>query len=149
MGLNDWHIVKLAPGKENNSEELKEAHRLVVKSWTKNAEKRIQGGKNGAFQTEDPEADGFYLVQWLGQPYQLEESCVLPEYAPPIFVPKGETVCDARYWIKVPRTPQWYTLSLDKTKVHLCQVLASDVRLVEESNAERILLPKTCNRSQA
>ena len=51
--------------------------------------------------------------------------------------------------MKVPRAPQWYTLSDDKTKVRLCQVLASNVRLVEESAAEEITLPKTCNRSQA
>jgi septum formation inhibitor-activating ATPase MinD len=38
---------------------------------------------------------------------------------------------------------------LDKTKVCLCQVLASDVRLVEESDAEGIKLTKICNRSQA
>ena len=58
-------------------------------------------------------------------------------------------MCDARYWMKVPRAPQWYTLSDDKTKVRLCQVLASNVRLVEESGAEGIaLVPKTCNRSQ-
>jgi hypothetical protein len=148
-GLNDWHIVELREGKDNESEDLEEAQRLVVKSWADMAEERIKEGENGAFQTEDPEADGYYLVQWLGKPYQLAESCVLSEYAPPIFVPKGETVCDARYWIKVPRAPQWYTLSSDTTKVRLCQVLASDVRLVEESAVEEILLPKTCNRSQA
>lgn len=148
-GLNDWHIVELAPGKDNDSEEVEEANRLVVKSWADRAEETIKEGENGAFQTEDPNADGYYLVQWLGQPYQLQESCVLSEYVPPIFVPKGETVCDARYWMKVPRAPQWYTLSDDKTKVRLCQVLASNVRLVEESGAEGIALPKTCNRSQA
>jgi hypothetical protein len=148
-GLNGWHIVELAPRKDNDSQEVEEANRLVVKSWADRAEETIKEGENRAFQTEDPNANGYYLVQWLGQPYQLEESCVLPEYAPPIFVPKGETVCDARYWMKVRRAPKWYTLSVDKTKVRLCQRLSSNVRLVEESEAEGFMLPKTCNRSQA
>jgi hypothetical protein len=53
-GLNDWHIVELAPGKDNDSEEVEEANRLVVKSWADRAEETIKEGENGAFQNRRP-----------------------------------------------------------------------------------------------
>ena len=34
------------------------------------------------------------------------------------------------------------------TKVRLCQVLASDVSLVEESAADSIVLPNACNKTE-
>ena len=82
-------------------------------------------------------------------PYPLEESCLLTEYEPLIFVPKGELICNAAYFNKVPRAPPWYTLSSNTTKVCLCQVLAADVTLVEESTANAIILPNTCNQREA
>jgi hypothetical protein len=88
-------------------------------------------------------------VKWLGPPYPLEESCLLTEYEPPIFVPEGELVCDAAYFNKVPKAPQWYTILSNTTKVRLCQVLAADVTLEEESTANAITLPNTCNRREA
>jgi hypothetical protein len=147
--LNDWHLVELVPGKDNDTDDVEEVHKLVVKSWAEVAEVEIKEGQCGAFSTEDPDADGYYLVKWLGAPYPLEESCLLTEYEPPIFVPEGELVCDAAYFNKVPRAPQWYTLSSNTTKVRLCQVLVADVNLVEESTANAITLPNTCNRREA
>ena len=65
------------PGKDNDTEDVEEVHKLAVKSWAEIVEAEIKEGQYGAFSTEDPDADGYYLVKWLGPPYPLEESWLL------------------------------------------------------------------------
>ena len=38
----------------------------------------------GAFATEDPHADGYYLVKWVDEPRTLNEDLVLNEFDRPI-----------------------------------------------------------------
>jgi hypothetical protein len=73
----------------------------------------------------------------------------MTEYEPPIVVPKGELICNAAYFNKVSRAPQRYNLLSNTTKVCLSQVLAAGISLVEELAVEGIVLPNTCNWSQA
>jgi hypothetical protein len=68
---------------------------------------RIEVDGYGAFMTDDPSADGYYVVQWAMPPYMLQENCKLEEYTAPIIIEKDELVCEARYWSKVPRARLW------------------------------------------
>ena len=67
----------------------------------------------GTFFTEEDETDGYYLVQWLGIPYTLQENYVNNDSFPPIVMHAGQMVCKAEYFNHVPmgRVKNWYTPS--------------------------------------
>lgn len=107
----------------------------------------IQQSNYGTFATQDPEADGYYVVQWTSLPYVLEEERELGEFDPPIVLQPGELVCDATYFNRVPRAARWYTPSEMKTVVRLRQVLKTDLILGPVSDKNK--LPNTCQKTAA
>jgi hypothetical protein len=42
LALNDWQLIELVPGKENDSDDNIEVHKLVIKSWVETAEQQIK-----------------------------------------------------------------------------------------------------------
>jgi hypothetical protein len=144
-GLNDWNIVQLLPGNDNDEEEIQTIHQIVLDAKADSL--CVEENSVGAFRTEDPHADGYYLVRWASQPYRLEESRELTEYLPPVFVPKGELVADAVYFNLVPRAPRWYTPAEMCTTVRLQQVVLASVTLHHEAEGSR--LPNSCNKTEA
>jgi hypothetical protein len=144
-GLNDWNIVQLLPGNDNDEEEIQTIHRIVLDAKAESL--CVEVDNVGAFRTEDPDADGYYLVKWSSQPYRLEESRELTEYHPPLFVPQGELVADAVYLNLVPRAPRWYTPVEMCTTVRLQQVIVASLTLHDESEGSR--LPNSCNKTEA
>ena len=145
-GLNDWNIVQLVPGFDNDEEEIQTIHRIVLDARIESL--NVEEQNVGAFQTEDPDSDGYYLVKWTSQPYRLEENRELTEYNPPILVPKGELVADAVYFNPVPRAPRWYTPSGTSTTVRLQQVIEANLKVGSELNGSSIL-PNLCNKTEA
>ena len=141
-GLNVWNIVQLLPGKDNDDEEIQTIHRIVLDAKIESL--CVEEDKIGAFQTEDPDSDGYYLVKWTSKPYRLKEARELTEYSPPILVAKGELVADAVYFNQVPRAPRWYTPAEIATTVRLQQVILANFVLVDNEQ-----LPNTCNKSEA
>jgi hypothetical protein len=146
-GLNDWHIVQLVPGKDNDDEEIQTIHRIVLDAKVESL--CVQEETVGAFRTEDPDSDGYYLVKWTSTPYRLEEVRKLTEYDPPILVPKGELVADALYFNQVARAPRWYTPATIATTVRLQQVILTDLVMYDESESSIFCLPNTCNKREA
>jgi hypothetical protein len=144
-GLNDWNIVQLVPGKDNDDEEILTIHKIVLDAKVESL--CVQEDNVGAFLTEDPESDGYYLVRWTSTPYRLEEARELTEYDPPILVPKGGLVADAVYFNQVPRAQRWYTTTDIATTVRLQQVIIADLTLFDEMEGSR--LPNTCNKTEA
>jgi hypothetical protein len=145
-GLNDWNIVQLVPREDNDEDEMEIIHRIVLDAKVDLL--CVREGENGAFRTEDPDADGYYLVKWTSTPYKLPEARELREYNPPILVPKGELVADAVYFSKVPRAPRWYTPTVEiSTTVRLQQVILAELLLCNESEESR--LPNACNKTEA
>jgi hypothetical protein len=63
---------------------------------------KVEVGSFGTFHTDDPDADGYYLVEWTSVPYTIQDNVELTEYDPPIQIKEGELVCDGNYWNKVP-----------------------------------------------
>ena len=64
-------------------------------AWTSET---IISGNIGAISTDDPVADGYYLVEWSGHPYQTEVVATsLQDTNPLMIVPKGEWLCIAHY----------------------------------------------------
>jgi hypothetical protein len=60
--------------------------------------------------------------------YTLQDVERLERYDPSIIIPKGELVCDAKYWSNVPGARQCYVPEEDSmTVVRVKQVVAPDI----------------------
>jgi hypothetical protein len=147
-GLNNWHIVTLRKTKLTDTAEIEEAQALVLEGIGVRMAERVQIGGNGAFLTDDPDADGYYIVEWSGPAYTLQEEIILAEFDPPISVPMGELVVAAKYWNPVPRARLWYTPGENlATVVRMKQVLSADLSLGPISEA--CPLPNNCDKRVA
>jgi hypothetical protein len=145
--LNDWTLVKKNPAKLCDESEVEELQEMLLDNLaTIMAETVVEDGI-GAFLTDDPEVDGYYLVKWATTPYTLQEDVILKEYTPHIKIATGELVCNARYFNHVQRVPYWYTPSDTPTVVRMQQVILPDVALLRISRSNK--LPNTCNKASA
>jgi hypothetical protein len=80
---------------------------LAGQTWT-NAE-QIECGAFGAFQTMDTSnTSGYYIVQWMGNPYTLQERHVCHAFDPPNILEEGELVCEAKFWTTTSKGSLWY-----------------------------------------
>jgi hypothetical protein len=148
-GLNDWSIVTTNPTKLCDESEVEELHEMLLDNVaTIMAETVVEDGI-GAFLTDDPEVDGYYMVKWTTTPYTLQEDVILKEYTPHIKIDAGELVCNAQYFNPVPRAPYWYTTPSKAlpTVVRMQQVVLPDATLLPISSSNK--LPNTCNKSSA
>jgi hypothetical protein len=60
-GLNDWKIITLKPRADADEDKLEEAHAYALNGIeTMNSEK-VETGNHGAFATNDPDADKYYV----------------------------------------------------------------------------------------
>jgi hypothetical protein len=132
-GLNHWVIADLVPKKESSEEEEEEAYMIYLDSLAEEAKREIRIGKTGAFATEDPKFDGYYLVKWVSKPCVLEEPMTLAEYEPPIHLPIGELVCNAIYLDWIPGAKRWWYETELLVTVRLQQVLMADLTLLPMS----------------
>jgi hypothetical protein len=146
-GLNDWKLATLQATTANSDEDLEHAQTVVLDRIADDARQEIQIGHYGAFATEDPDADGYYVVEWVGLPMILVDATLLTEFDPPIQLQEGELVATAKYWNKVPRANCWYTPSEVTTTVRLQHVLAADLPLEPISKENK--LPNTCHQRKA
>ena len=147
--MNDWKIINLKPRADADEDELEEAHAYALNGIeTMNSEK-VEIGNHGAFATNDPDADGYYVVQWTSDPYTLQDDLPLESGT---FIPGGEIVCDAIYLRKVPRAKQWYIPETSEagenvaTTVRMKHVVAPYINVLEVSDENK--LPNMCNKRQ-
>jgi hypothetical protein len=149
-GLNDWTVASLVPGKKGEGEDdvIFEAQNLFLDAMAQQAQSDIVVGGVGAFATEDPDVDGYYLVKWVEEPRTLHEDLSLDEFEPPIVLKRGEGVVRAKYYNKVPRATRWYTPSTTLLiTVRLQQVLVANLEIHPKSTTSK--LPNTCNKVAA
>ncbi len=151
---NNWVIVDCSKPTNARKEDpdheilIKESHRVILEKEAARTSEKIIIGNIGAISTDDPAADGYYLVEWSGHPYQTElVATSLQDTNPPTIVPKGEWLCVAQYLNKVPRAKGWYTQSTVCVTVRLQQVIASNLHLQPLSSTNK--LPNTCNKTVA
>jgi hypothetical protein len=153
-GINDWVIVDCS--KPTNKRRLdpvhdsliRDSHRVILEKEAVRTSERIVRDNIGAITTDDPAADGYYLVQWSGQPYQTEQAATtLPDTNPSTIVPQGEWLCVAKYLNKVPRAKRWYTRSTVCVTVRLQHTIATNLHLEPVSATNK--LPNTCNKAVA
>jgi hypothetical protein len=133
LGLNDWMIVNLEPTNKSDLEEIEDTQAVALSGITMMMAEQVEVGSHGAFSTDDPDANVYYIVEWTSTTYTLQEDAELKEYDPPEMVEKGTLVCDAKYFNKVPGAKHWYTPTLTKTVVRLQFVIDPDLILDKQS----------------
>ena len=93
--LNDWQFIEVtAKAGQVNEEEVVELHQNVLTSLESKAVLEVKEDKFGVIDTavDAQEApDGFYLVQWRGLPFTLQEPKEV-EACPGGPMPAGTTV---------------------------------------------------------
>jgi hypothetical protein len=147
--LNNWKIIQLLDTNESILEENDEVHELVLKSIAERLQNDIEIGGYGAVMTDDPDADGYYVLEWDSKAYQLEQDL---EQDQMVFA-KGDWVVEGIYLNRVPRAKQWYTKAPEdevdglKTIVRLQHVVAVDLTVDGESENQE--LPRNCDRRKA
>jgi hypothetical protein len=142
-------IITLEPTASTSREEVEETWAVALEGIATRMAEKVEVGMFQTFQTDDPDADGYYLVEWTSIPYTVQENVELTEYDPPIQIEKGELVCNGKYWNKVPQAKLWYTRPTEPlpTVVRMQQVVSSKVEL--ESISKMNQLPHTCDRRTA
>ena len=103
----------------------------------------IKKGEVGALGTTDEAAMGYYLVEWLSEPYSLQ----MDTDGMAGVIGAGKMVVDAMYFNRVQRAPFWYTKSEEATVVEARFVLKSGLDLEEVCAMNP--LPRGCNKVEA
>lgn len=132
-GYNDWRIVTLVKKSKSSEVEEEELRRDVLTSVADLMAEQVVVGKYGAFTTTDEAADGYYVVEWISEPYLKE----------------GVKVCDAIYYNMVLRAKGWYTRSTPGIKVVVRMQHAVAANLLLEPIDASNKLPNTCNKKHA
>lgn len=148
-GLNDWKLIRLVDTKDSDIDLNDEVHELVLEGITERLATRVEAGGYGAVSTDDPEADGYYVLQWDSEPREVEEDVVIDEKE----FHKGDKVVDGTYLNRVPLAKRWYTRATEsdkeslETTVLLSHVVFPDMSLTGESDTQT--LSSNCNRRAA
>jgi hypothetical protein len=73
-GYNKWYITELNIHQDSTTkQEVQEMHKGVLMGMTQVSSEDIEEGLFGAFQTSGTQMLGYYIVQWIGNPYTLQE----------------------------------------------------------------------------
>jgi hypothetical protein len=90
-GLNEWQLVNLAMTKATSDDDVVFAHAKFLIDHTTRMADEVVVGKYGAFSTNDERyKEGYYLVEWMDEPFTLQEDIQLHEYDPPARIQSGE-----------------------------------------------------------
>jgi len=137
---NNWHFTVLEQDVSGDKSEKRfrddEANRLrtdIQESLSAAMASVIRIGGFGAIATEDEEADGYYLVQFISDPYECQES--------------SQLIVEARHLVPVPLAPKWYTKSTFKDKHLVNHVVCAEVMMDPISDGNP--LPNKCNKKEA
>ena len=70
---------------------------FVLNRMTWEAEDDIEYNIISAFQTSHSNTPGYYIVQWTGNAYTLQEQYTYHAFDPPVIFPEGEIVCPSKF----------------------------------------------------
>ena len=142
--FNEWKIITLksVPIKEagedfDAADEMEEIFNDILGEYEIEAANEISKDGFGAYQTDDPEANGFYIIRWTTDAYTLDEDSFDVEGMDGIRLEAGSQVVDGVYWNPVPRAKDWYTPPNEETiftfRVRYC--LKGEIYLIEPTDS--------------
>ena len=106
--------------------------------------KKTVEGRVGAYLVDGEEDINYYLVRWVGQPYQAERDMEIDNGTIPFQVRRGEWLCEGKWLFHIPDAPNWYYVKEkeDTVVVRMQQVVSADVRMIPVGPGHK--LPETC-----
>ena len=109
---------------------------LVLQGMTQAAEDEIEYNTMGAFQTNNCNTHGYYIVKWTGNAYTLQKEYKCHAFNPPVIIPEGELVCSAKFMTPMKKTSHWYheKYKAIPAMVKLKQVVMTLIELIQENN---------------
>jgi hypothetical protein len=149
QGLNNWRLITLVNTSDSHLEVNDDVSESVLAGIAKMLSREVEIGGYGAVSMDDPEADGYYVLQWVAEPKILKEDITVDE----VVIAKGELVVEGIYMNKVPRAKQWYTKAPDddedslRTTVQMKHVVVASLDLTGESASQK--LPRCCDVNAA
>ena len=69
---------------------------------------QIEYNTIGAFQTSDINTPGYYIFQWIGNAYTLQEQYTYYAFDTRILIFEGELVCSDKLMNPTRKTSYWY-----------------------------------------
>ena len=87
---------------------MKIKYELVLNGMTWEAADNIEYNMIGALKTSDSNTPGYYIVQWTGNIYTLQEQYTCHALDPPVIIPEGELVFPAKFMTPTRKTSYWY-----------------------------------------
>ena len=102
------------------------------------AEDVIEYSTIGAFQTSDSNTSAYYIFQWTGNAYTIQEQYTCNEFDPPFIIPEGELVFPAKFMTPTRKKSYWYHKPYEAipVMVKLKQVGMSYIELIKDNNIQ-------------
>ena len=94
--LNDWQVVKLETSKNDDIDEDNLA-KEILHGIESGISENIMKGNYGAMRTDDPDTNGYYIVEWDSNVYTAQNDIVMKGCNPLEYTYAGEMVCKVRF----------------------------------------------------
>ena len=95
--------------KIKNIENDDEAFKTILRGVEIRMSEKILTAIYAVIKTDDESADGYYVLQWVSEPYMLQKDKEMESYTPQITAYAGEIVCSAVFLNPVHFAKYWYT----------------------------------------
>ena len=127
-GYNDWKMVLLKQRKDCLEVDVVETMgaTLCGLGWT--LAQLVKDGGYGGYIVDDDNID-YYLVKWVGLPWEVEADEIIQECGAGYPVFKGEMICKGIWLDKLRGARNWYTPTTHTCIVRMQQVVNADLQL--------------------
>jgi len=143
-GLNDWKMLSFKKKSGCDDEEVDELFGITLRGLGKTLASKVVDGGFGAYEVSNDKEYDYYVVQWDGEPFRVEEDKVLTKGNTSVRVSAGEYVCRAVFLEKLYGAADWWTMTTSKkdgshmrTIVRMQQVLCPDIKLEARSDTNQ------------
>ena len=126
QGMNDWIELISCNGKDTDREVVEEANQCALDNVAEMMASEVKVGGYGAMDTDDPNSEGYYLVNWKGLPFTAQTRMETREGD---VIQKGELVCEACHVDAISGEPRCFKATTKETVVRMQYILAADVEV--------------------
>ena len=81
--------------KNKNSEKDDEVFKTILRGVETRMSEKILTAMYAVIRTDDESTDGYYVLQWVSEPYILQKEKEIESYTPQITAYAGEIMCGA------------------------------------------------------
>ena len=137
-GYNDWEIIHLDK-KANDfvEEDFAESNMFTLETLSTAMSHIVMDGNYGAYVVDDPEYD-YYLVKWVGQPYQAKDDEVIELDGEEFIVKEGEWLCNGEWLDRLQGAKRWWYQTDRRCVVRLQAVTNPNLELEPLSDTNKL-----------